>query len=746
MSNLFKSKTFKVGGLVIAVAMMLSVAASVSAATTTTTTTTTVVASAFTYSGVMKAGMSGPGISTLQAALNSVQTLQLVVDGKFGPATKAGVMAFQASHGLVADGIVGPKTGAALTAATVAVITIPSNFPAGCTSNAGFSTTTGQSCAVSMTLPAGCTSTAGFSPTTGMSCSASSGLPAGCTSTSGFSPTTGMSCGSGSTGVSGTNGYLSDFGSDSANRVSTVYESEMNKVVAGFRATARLSSQNVDRVRVTIVNAGTGSANLAKYITSATLWQDGTKLQTINVADASRGTSDDIFTFNFSGLHANIPKDQVGHFYLSVNAVSSLDSSDAINSSWTVSFVAGGVSASSPDGSYDTYPSTAITQTALKFGKFVSNGVKATVGLSSSNPAATSLAVNNTASTNGVTLLKFTVKATNSDLTLRKVPVQITSTTSNVANIVQTLKLYRGANLVDSVDGSAIVDVSGAGTTCNASDTSLASGLAGCYIFTNLSSPDNRITAGDTAEYSIVVDIKPQSNFTAGSTLVASIANADVLLAANFSVQDQNGDQLTDASSTIRVGSAVGEVMTLLVNGVNVVMGSPTITTTTDTGLVVSATYSIPFTATAFGNTLYLGPGVGRGTTTAVACSGANDQPGMTGAVATTCGLAFVIENSGNSVVTTGNTAVALSTTDASVETTGYRLDSGATKHFTLTVTLSKAAATGTGSAALAVPAFYKVRMAQVQTFTNGALSTGAAAQTLVPPQNYRTAPVNIQN
>src|SRR3989344_3966228 len=124
MSNLLKSKTFKVGGLVIgvafAIAMMLSLAANTASAQT-----TTVVAPAFTYSGLMKIGMSGPGISTLQAALNSVQSTQIVVDGAFGPATRAAVVQFQMSHGLVADGVVGPITGASLTAATVAVITIP---------------------------------------------------------------------------------------------------------------------------------------------------------------------------------------------------------------------------------------------------------------------------------------------------------------------------------------------------------------------------------------------------------------------------------------------------------------------------------------------------------------------------------------------------------------------------------------------------------------------------------------------
>lgn len=58
-------------------------------------------------------GAVGDAVKALQLALNA-HGAKLVVDGDFGPATTAAVKAFQASTGLVRDGIVGPRTWSAL--------------------------------------------------------------------------------------------------------------------------------------------------------------------------------------------------------------------------------------------------------------------------------------------------------------------------------------------------------------------------------------------------------------------------------------------------------------------------------------------------------------------------------------------------------------------------------------------------------------------------------------------------------
>lgn len=61
----------------------------------------------------LRIGSSGDAVEELQRLLGT-KSIAVKSDGEFGPATSASVKRFQSSRGLVADGVAGPQTWAAL--------------------------------------------------------------------------------------------------------------------------------------------------------------------------------------------------------------------------------------------------------------------------------------------------------------------------------------------------------------------------------------------------------------------------------------------------------------------------------------------------------------------------------------------------------------------------------------------------------------------------------------------------------
>lgn len=86
-------------------------------ATTPTTPATTTPVGALPTGVVLKRGMNGATVKSLQAALTKLGFSTGAADGDFGPATEQAVVAFQQAKGLAADGVAGPKTLAAINVA-----------------------------------------------------------------------------------------------------------------------------------------------------------------------------------------------------------------------------------------------------------------------------------------------------------------------------------------------------------------------------------------------------------------------------------------------------------------------------------------------------------------------------------------------------------------------------------------------------------------------------------------------------
>jgi peptidoglycan L-alanyl-D-glutamate endopeptidase CwlK len=77
----------------------------------------------------LREGARGDDVRSLQSALQQKGFNPGATDGIFGAGTEAAVLAFQQSEGLEADGIVGPKTAAALGFAAAELPPAPSGMP-----------------------------------------------------------------------------------------------------------------------------------------------------------------------------------------------------------------------------------------------------------------------------------------------------------------------------------------------------------------------------------------------------------------------------------------------------------------------------------------------------------------------------------------------------------------------------------------------------------------------------------------
>jgi hypothetical protein len=339
---------------------------------------------------------------------------------------------------------------------------------------------------------------------------------------------------------------------------------------------------------------------------------------------------------------------------------------------------------------------------------------KVIISPSPNTPVAGYVTVNNTANTNGIVLLRFNEKVTSKDGVNKKIPIHISSQGATVSKIVNIVKLYRGPNLIDAIDGSLGYAIATDGSITNNPVPTTGSNETG-YIFNNISSPSGNILADSTVEFTIVVDVKSANgNYPDLSSLKVSIANPDVLLPANLSILNNNGDQIP-AGPNYRSGEAIGFSQTLQLNCLQVIMGTSTYTNTVDvSGNITSVTYTIPITVTTC-NTIYIGQSAQYNSVT----TGTNS-------------FSFAFNNSAAPTVddlSCGENHT-LSSSDAVIQGSAFRLDAGTTKHFQLTVVLSTPSVLNSQ---------YRVHLKQLKTFTDGLLTTGAVSVNLIPASSFQT-------
>ncbi|MFA7192136.1 MAG: peptidoglycan-binding domain-containing protein [Candidatus Paceibacterota bacterium] len=616
----------------------------------------------------LKVGSKGAAVMTLQTLVGAN------ADGNFGPMTKAKVMVWQAANGLTADGVFGNMSKAKANAVA--------------TDGGSTGGTTGTTC------PAGYVATTPVAP-----------LFASCVA-SATTPST----------LAGVTGEITSITQISSYNDEEVSAGQTDVKVMGFDVdTSKDGDVEVKSIKLTFDSASNGSTDsdrLNDYLTAVHVYAGSTKVGTANVADFTKDSTG-VYSKTITLAGAVVKADTTAKMYVTVDAISNLDSGDIDSDSWTVGINniryvdGGGVTTTLTNADsmltgnldYDT----AGDGVGMAFVSFATSADTELKISTDSTPAAAVVKVSTTNDTKGVVLLKGKlVLDGTSKVWLDEMPITLVSTGDSIDALTGSVTLTIGGNTYTESTGSNCV------STC-------ASNTTAVVTFDNL---DLDLAAGSTTTFVVTADINDTENtgvtatdFDGGDTLTASLLSTD---RAAMVAENAEGDQLTD--STEISGSAAGNAQQFFAEGVNVVMGTATVTPTanTTTGDVTSVAYSIPVTVTAFGDTLYLG------------------QTALNAAtVSASHAFAFVFQNSGAPTTTDTSVTVSgitLETSDATIDTNGYALNEGEAKHFTLKATLTA----GTNNTS------YRVQVKQVQTFTEAGLVTGTGV-TLSPDVNFRT-------
>ncbi len=345
----------------------------------------------------LKMGSSGTFVMNLQTALNTCASAGLTADGSFGPKTDAAVRAFQTAHALVADGLVGMNTKAAL------------NSCGGVITGGTGSCPTGFTCA----------------PTTPVAC------PAGFTCT----PAGGSGTVTGGAGSVDSYNELSSFSNEE------VGEDEEDVEIGGIEVEVGDGSD----IMVTAVkldfSTQPGNDDLGDFITEVAIMVDGEEFARVD-ADEFNDDNDWTKTVTLSD-GAIIKENETGEITVAVTGVSNIDSDDA-GDDWALDFV----TVRFEDGQGATISEDTGTDAfAWQVDTFASAAdVELKVAESNDNPEAQVVDIDSSDDTNGVEVLRFTLEANGSDIEVKDIPVLFTVT---------------GATDVDAVINTAYLTIDG---------------------------------------------------------------------------------------------------------------------------------------------------------------------------------------------------------------------------------------------------------------------------------------------
>ena len=590
---------------------------------TTTTTTTTSSTGMYTFTRALTMGSTGADVTALQNFLISKgHTIAAGATGYFGAQTAAAVAAWQSANGVSpAAGYFGPVSQAKY--AAMMAVTTPTT------------------------------------PGTGTGTSTDDGDDTDSSDLSGEAS-------------------LEDFTIDDADDTDVsegAEEAEVGMVTVKFQD----GDASISRLDLAFTDSQGTDSDAWDTFETISLWVDGDM-----VAEADASSKDDYLgdedngIIRFSGLDIVAMEDEDLEITVGATLQDNLDSENL--GEWTMT--GDSLRFFDADGVATTESTSIVTGESSKFNIEVAGiNEELKFSLGTGNPDSTDIVVDETSSTNGITVLEYTIEAEDGDITLNDLSVTLV-TSDDIDDVVSDIEI--------EIDG----------TTYSDDSRTLTPTTTSTYTFDI--DGDVTIDDGDEVTVKVMVDFKRQTgNYSNGTTIKAEVTSTEVDATDAEGEDDLGASQLT--------GTAVGDVHNLVATGILIPVDGVTVSADTTGDNDQTGEFSIEFEVTAVEGDFYITDNVFASTSA-------------------TNGVAFQVE--GGSATSTG---VLASTADE--ETDGvYTVRDGETETFTLTVTVDAAAT-----------AQYRVTLDEVNYSTNSdGVSAVMAAYLPTPASDFRTAYKNI--
>lgn len=406
--------------------------------------------------------------------------------------------------------------------------------------------------------------------------------------------------------------------------VEAVVDEGDTEQVLGVEFEAKDSDIRIERVDVKFTIASGGSIRLDRYVDTVDLYLNGTRIGRMSAGDSSRNNR--THTLRFTGLNGVVREGQTGELYVRVTAVDSIGD-DEEDKNIEVEIPVFGIRAVDASGLSETYFDDSIDITN-DFSVDAASEADLKIGEGDDNPAARVVEVDEDDTTSNIELLEFTMEPGNGDVVVDDLPVRLTAAgtgSPEVDHVLQSIALKRGSQTLQT-------------RTIPASATS-----SSVVTFTNL---NLNLDEDEEETFTIVATARALSaDFLNGNSITAELDDTE----PGWVVEDADGE-LIDVD-----GSAQGETVTFAGQGISVefVSSSKSVTATHPTTGVQTGQFVIKFNVTAFGTSAY----ISNNATTAA-----------------------------SSTLTNATTTARTITSNATVSGSGWRVNSGQTREFTLTV------------------------------------------------------------